>query len=310
MRVQEAHTWWVLLILAILASACSRGNVAIDFGRTEENPQVALAPPSGERIRVAVAPVLSAQPTFAMYQDLVDYMAQRLGEPVELVMGKTYAEINDLVKSGEVTLALVCTNPYLQGREDFGMELLVVPEVNSGRFYYSLLIVRSDLDIHSLEELKGRSFAFTDPLSNSGRLAPLYELALVGAKPETFFGRTIFTYSHDNSIRAVSARIVDAAAVDSIIYDQLSVMEPNVTAMATVVERWGPFGINPVVVNPKLSPELKARLRGLFLEMDEDSQGIDILRRLMVDRFVMPDDHIYDSVREMRAYLREHGLQP
>ena len=44
--------------------------------------------------------------------------------------------------------------------------------------------------------------------------------------------------------------------------------------------------------------------------MDQDPQGKQILRNLMIDRFVVPDDNIYDSVREMRSYLREHGLGP
>jgi len=72
---------------------------------------------------MAAAPVLSPLATSFRYQQLADYVAEKLGEQVKLVQGKTYAEINDLVKSGDATLALVCTNPYLEGREEFGMEL-------------------------------------------------------------------------------------------------------------------------------------------------------------------------------------------
>ncbi|KKL93098.1 hypothetical protein LCGC14_1878110, partial [marine sediment metagenome] len=49
------------------------------------------------------------------------YVGDALAMPVELIQGKTYAEINDLVRSGDVTFAFVCTNPYLQGQKDFGM---------------------------------------------------------------------------------------------------------------------------------------------------------------------------------------------
>jgi hypothetical protein len=42
--------------------------------------------------------------------------------------------------------------------------------------------------------------------------------------------------------------------------------------------------------------------------MDGDSQGRELLQRLLIDRFIVQDDSIYDSVREMRAYLREKGL--
>ncbi len=141
-------------------------------------------------------------PTSALYQQLATYFGAKLGRPVELVQGKTYAEINDLLKSGEVTVAIVCTNPYLQGRDDFGMELIAAPQVDGDVVYYSLLIVNRNSTAASLGDHRGTSFAFSDPLSNSGRLAPIYQLALRGRNPESFFSQTIFTYSHDSSIRA------------------------------------------------------------------------------------------------------------
>jgi len=226
------------------------------------------------------------------------------------VQGKTYAEINDLVKSGDVTLALVCTNPYLQGREDFGMELLVAPQVNGETVYYSLLIVGSDSTAQSLADLRDASFAFSDPLSNTGRLAPVYQLALLGEGPDTFFGRTIFTYAHDSSIRAVAEGVVAAAAVDSLVFDYMAKTEPEIATQVKVIQKWGPFGINPFVVNPRLDTGLKEQLRQVFLEMNRDPQGKVILRDLLIDRFVVPDDSIYDAVRGMRSYLREQGLGP
>jgi phosphonate transport system substrate-binding protein len=245
-----------------------------------------------------------------MYQDLADYLAGELGRPVDLVQGKTYAETNDLVKSGEATLALVCTNPYLQGQDDFGMELLAAPQVNGETVYYSLLIAGTGVEAQSLEDLRGESFAFADPLSNSGRLAPLYALAQLGETPDSFFARTIFTYAHDSSVRAVAGGIVSAAAVDSLVFDYMSAAEPDVTSRVKVLAKWGPFGINPFVVNPRLDPGLKAELRGVLLGMHEDTEGRLILKRLGLDRFVVPGDSIYDSVRAMRVFLRERGLGP
>ena len=237
-------------------------------------------------------------------------MGEKLNTPVELVQGKTYAEINDLVKSGDVTLALVCTNPYLQGREDFGMELLVAPQVSGDTVYYSLLIVGSDSTAQSLADLRDASFAFSDPLSNTGRLAPVYQLALLGEGPDAFFGRTIFTYAHDSSIRAVAEGVVAAAAVDSLVFDYMVKTEPEIATQVKVIQKWGPFGINPFVINPRLDAGLKEQLRRVFLEMDRDPPGKAILGDLLIDRFVVPDDSIYDAVREMRSYLREQGLGP
>lgn len=296
---------------AAVLTACGGDAAEIDFSRREE-PMATGSPadPVPSIIRLAIASVVSPLPTSDLYGDFARYLAGKLERDVELVQGKTYAETNDLVKSGDVTLALVCTNPYLEGREDFSMELLAAPVIDGDTVYYSLLIAGKDDDASSLQDLRGATFAFSDPLSNTGRLAPLYQLAQMGESPESFFDRTIFTYAHDSSIRAVADGIVEAAAVDSLVFDQMRTSDPEVVAKVRVVDKWGPFGIGPFVVNPGLDPVLKAQLADVLLHMDEDPQGSAILDRLGIDRLVVPDDSIYDTVREMRAYLRERGLGP
>ena len=297
-------------LAALSLIACSGSSAQVDFSRHEQPAAPTVTTSTSDVVRLAIASVLSPLPTSDLYQQLADYLGEKLDRPVELVQGKTYAEINDLVKSGDVTLALVCTNPYLQGREDFGMELLVAPQVSGETVYYSLLIAGADNTAQSLSDLRGSSFAFTDPLSNSGRLAPVYQLALMGENPDAFFGRTIFTYAHDSSIRAVAEGVVAAAAVDNLVFDYMVRAEPEIATQIKVIQTWGPFGINPLVVNPRLDSGLKEQLRGVFLEMDRDPPGKAILDNLLIDRFVVPDDSIYDAVREMRSYLREQGLGP
>ena len=148
-------------------------------------------------------------------------------------------------------------------------------------------------------DLRGKSFAFTDPLSNSGRLAPTYRLYQMEETPDSFFGKYIFTYSHDNSVRAVADNLVDGAAVDSLVYDYLISHEPDIKTKTRIITRSGPFGIPPVVVNPALNQEIKARLRGLFLDMRQDKTGREILDDLPIDRFVIGNDNAYDIIREM-----------
>lgn len=269
-----------------------------------EPPRTVTAPGDNQMLRLAVAPVYSPRESLNIYRELATYLGNRLGRPAELVQGKTYTEINDLVRSGDLTLAIVCTNAYLEGQEDFGMEALAVPQVHGETVYYSYLLVPQDSPAQSLTDLKGRTFAFSDPLSNSGRLVVVYQLQQLGYTPEAFFQRYIFTYSHDNSIEAVRKKLVDGAAVDSLVYDFMVAREPGLGTSTRIIARWGPYGINPVVVHPRLDPVLKARLRELLLTMHEVPEGAAILRGMGVDRFVLPDERLYDSVRIMRAQVR------
>jgi len=260
--------------------------------------------PRGQ-LRLAVAPVYSPRRTFQVYRDLAAHLGRASGLTAEVIQGKTYAEINDLVRSGTVTLAVVCTNAYIEGQEAFGMEAVAVPVVQQRTVYYSYLIVPRESPARRLEDLRGVTFAFSDPLSNSGRLAAVYQLLLRGETPESFFRRHIFTYSHDNSIHAVVRKVVDGAAVDSLVYDYAAAADPDIIAKTRVIERWGPYGINPIAVHPRLNPAVKRTLQRTLLGMHRTAEGRDILARLGIERFVEPDDRIYNSVRAMRARVKQ-----
>lgn len=318
-RGKRAMGLGVALVAGFLLIACtsSASGEVIDLTAVEtpppssqpalesfQSPSITTYPSSDGVLRLAVAPVYSPQTTLELYQGLADYLGQQLKRPAELVQGKTYDEINDLIRAGSITVAIVCTNAYLEGQEDFGLEALVVPQIRGETVYYSYLIVPADSPAQSLADLRGKTFAFSDPLSNSGRLVPLYELKKMGETPETFFSRTIFTYSHDNSVRAVMEKLVDGAAVDSLVYEFMADRDPAVRARTRVLARWGPFGINPVVVQPQLDPRLKEQLRTLFLSMHQSPEGQRILNMLGVDRFLPPDATSYETVRLMRAYVR------
>ncbi|MEE8473399.1 MAG: phosphate/phosphite/phosphonate ABC transporter substrate-binding protein [Dehalococcoidia bacterium] len=299
----EKHRWrwWVLFfVLPVMATACSgggRGPVIDLSGPPAVNPAPVSRSDAGEELIFAVAAVNSPLSTFTLYEEMAHLLGERLGMPARLAGSRTYAEINSLVRSRDATLALVCSGAYVYGRNEFGMEPLVVPMVDGKTTYHSYLIVSAESFITGWEGLKGRSFAFTDPMSNSGRLVPIYELWKMGETPDSLFTRHIFTYSHDSSIKAVGRGLVDAAAVDSLVYDYLVSGGDEVALNTRVIWRSPPFGINPIVVNPNLDPVLKAGLRRELLDMHSYPAGSAILKRLGIQRFVSAEDTAYDSIR-------------
>ncbi len=291
--------WWVL-------AACNQSPRKFVPLSTTTNgtPTSTIAFSDKMPLRVAVAAVISPRSTLESYDALLDYLSHRLERPVQLIQRQTYAEVNDLVRAGQVEVAFVCGGAYVEGQRDFGMELLVAPQMNGGTIYYSYLIVPSDSPARTLSDLRGKVFAFSDPLSNSGRLATAYQLAQLGTTPEAFFARTIFTYSHDNSIRAVASKLVDGAAVDSLVYESLVASDPDIGTKTHVLAKSPPYGIPPIVVPPALDAELKTQLRAALLQMHLDADGRAALARLAIDRFVSIDDSAYDSIREMARVVR------
>lgn len=250
-------------------------------------------------LRVAVASVISPKGTIQSYEPLLHYLEEQFHRPVELIQRRTYLETNELIAEGKVDLAFVCTSAYVDGHDEFGMELLAAPQVNGETTYRSFLIVPKDSPAQSMEDLQGKVFAFTDPISLSGRVYPTYLVQQLGFSPESFFAQTFFTYNHDEAIRAVANRLADGAAVDSLVYDFAVARDPDLANKVKVIHRSPPFGIPPVVVSPNLDPDLKRELQKVILGMGETEKGKKALESIGIETFTTIDDHAYDDVRNL-----------
>jgi phosphonate transport system substrate-binding protein len=248
-----------------------------------------------------VAAIISPKGTVDSYGALLDYLEAELDRPVELVQRRTYGEVNDLVQSGDVDVAFVCTSAYIVGHREFNMQLLAAPQVMGDTVYHSLLIVPADSPAQSMADLRGAVFAFTDPISTSGRNYPIWLVQQLGETPESFFSRTFYTYSHDDAIRAVADHVADGAAVDSLVYAYALEREPDLAQKTRVIHTSPAFGIPPVVVSPSARPQLVADLQDALLRMNKTAVGRAALQAAGMDGFVLIDDAVYKSVRELET---------
>lgn len=296
------HYLWCLLLALVIAgcnSAPAPTSESVFINLASLQPLPARHNQGVVPLRVSVAAVVSPQGTAESYQLLLDYLGETLDRPIELVQRRTYQETNDLIESGAVDVAFVCTSAYIIGHDQFGMELLAGPKVRGESVYYSLLIVPSSSSAKTLQDLQSKVFAFTDPISYSGRVYPTYLVQELGQTPDSFFSRTFFTYSHDEAIYAVADGLADGAAVDSLVYDFALERDPTLAERIRVIHRSPPFGIPPVVVSPNVRPQQKALLREVLLTMHETQQGREALQALGLERFVLIEDNTYDSARQI-----------
>ena len=290
-----------LALILLLAPGCSRDadTRVVDFEKTITVARPGEGSTGRPTLKVAVGAMVSPKETFVYYRQLLDYLAGKLGRQVELVQRKTYAEVSELIGKGRIDLAFICSGPYAVGRDKYGFELLATPEVHGSHFYHSYLIVNKNSPFNGIDDLKGRVFAFTDPDSHTGKLVPTYWLAERHERPETFFRKIIFTYSHDNSIVAVAKGLVDGAAVDGLVWEYYQRTNPALTSATRVIRKSEPYGMPPLVASGSVPPDLKERVRELILTMHEDPEGRQILQNLLIDRFIAPREEWYDSIRQL-----------
>ncbi|MBW7882063.1 MAG: phosphate/phosphite/phosphonate ABC transporter substrate-binding protein [Caldilineaceae bacterium] len=302
--MNQSRRWQVLLpfyFLSFLLGACTSTQAAalphIDL--SIRTPLPVAAPREIAHLRMGIAAIISPQGTVESYGDLARYLAEQLGRPVDLVQRRTYAELNDMVAAREVDLAFICTNAFVVGNEQSDMELLLAPEIDGESVYHSQLIVPIESNAQSMVDLRGKVFAFTDPMSFTGRIYPIYQLQQIGETPERFFAHTFFTYNHDRAILAVAEGVADGAAVDSLVLAYALQRNPELARKIRIIHTSEAFGIPPVVVPRQLAPRQKAQIREILLAMHENVAGRRVLRELGFDRFVVVENSTYDGVRRL-----------
>ena len=79
--------------------------------------------------------------------------------------------------------------------------------------YYSVFYVRADSPYKTIDDLKGKNLGLVDPNSTSGNNVPRFELDKVGIPDaDSYFGKVVFTGSHENAVLALAQGTVDVAA--------------------------------------------------------------------------------------------------
>ncbi len=233
------------------------------------------------------------------FMDWEKYLENQNDFDVKILFSKTYAQMNALIKEKKVDIAYVCNSSYTKLKKEKTGKLLAIPIVEESDQYYSYIIAKKDLKAESIVDFKDKLFAFTDPDSNSGSIAPKYYLLNKKFDIKTFFKSYIYTYEHGESIKAVIDGFVDGASVDSIVYSRFEQKYPDKIKTIKVIQILGPFTNSPIVVRNDLSKEKFLALQNSFINMHLDTYGKTILKKLSLDRFDMPKDQDFTNVSKM-----------
>lgn len=228
------------------------------------------------------------------------YLEQRLERPIVFVQRGSYREIADMVVNGKLDFAWVCGYPYV--RYQLNMSLVAVPIFKGKPLYRSYVIVpRTDTTTKSLLDLKGKIYAFSDPLSNSGWLAPQAELKRAGLDSGTFFRKTFYTWAHRKVVEAVADGLAQGGSVDGYVWETLNMLHPDLTARTRVVQKSAEYGFPPIVARQNISPQTLDAMRTILIRMNQDAAGQDLLKRLNLDGFEAGSNALYEGIeRNMR----------
>lgn len=266
------------------------------------NPVLAASPK--RTIRVGMTPAF-LNDQHSLLAEWRNYLQGKLGMPVEFVQRDRYRETMDLLHLGKLDFAWLCDYPFVYLKDL--VRLLVVP-LNQGRPYYrSLLLVGAEDRKHnSMADLAGGVFAYADPYSNTGYLAPRYRIRELGRDPNTYFRQTYFTWSHRKVVDAVAKGFADGGAVDSFVWETLEKVRPEATRGTRIIERSPEYGFPPFAAHRAVPADIFAKMQTVLVEMSQDASGKLLLARLNLDGFIVGQRNMYDSVAKMMAAFGEY----
>lgn len=261
----------------------------------------------GEKVVFGITGVALKEDMITM-REWSRYMEKHSGLKTELRFARSYDEIRSMIETGGVDFAYVCGATFVELDQSGAAEILAVPLSHGRAEYYSLMIARKEGGIKKLADLENKIFAFSDPKSNSGTIAPAYNVIMEGHCPKNFFKRMVFTYDHGESIRAVLEGFADAASVDSLVYESFTLRYPQKAAQLKIIERFGPYPITPIVYRHELSLAKTKSLLTAIENMSKNPEGKSILKKLSVERFVAGPIPDYAPIEKMMRYVKKSGI--
>jgi len=225
----------LLAMTALIAAACGGDDdddddAATSTSGTPAPSPTATTPPDpfkGQTLNFGLLPSEDAQKVLEEAKFLEAYLEKELkGLNVELFVGPAYAATIEAMKAGRVDFAYFGPFSYYIARAA-GAKAEAALAFQSGDTtpgYYSVVYARKDSGVSSLESLKGKEddfdYAFVDPGSTSGNLAPQYMLLAAGLNLKAIASNATFAGGHDKTAIATDAgQLQIGASFESMLYD-------------------------------------------------------------------------------------------
>jgi phosphonate transport system substrate-binding protein len=167
--------------------------------------------------------------------------------------------------------------------------------------YWASLVTYPASGIKTVAEIKGHTFAFSDPASTSGHLFPAYGLRKAGLDPDKDI-QPVYAGSHTASFEALYNHKVDAGELNS---EQLeSATQRSHYKDGDLVFLWksDPIPTDPFSVRGDLPDGFKKRLTEVLQTLDLstlDPADRKIMVGAGITRLVPQTDGAYQLIREL-----------
>jgi phosphonate transport system substrate-binding protein len=281
---------FLLAVLSLIALLSCAG-----CGRSSSSPKV---------LRVGFVPAEDAQQVIQNAQPIVAILETQLGMEVQPFVATDYTGVVEALRGNKLDIAFLTPASYVLAKNEANVRVVLKSERKGSPYYYAAIITRADSGIKTLEDLRGKTFAFGDPVSTSANVFPRKMFHERGIDPVRDFKQILYSGGHDATVLAVLNRKVDAGATYANSPDNNDtawmryLKNPEDVKKIRAIAFSEPIPADNLVINGNLDERTAKKIEEIFIELSRDPKGKQMLRDLyQIDGFVPAADKDYDSVR-------------
>lgn len=232
---------------------------------------------------------------------ITEYLEKELGFKVKGYVTQDHAAAVEALRNGEADVSFMGGLPYVLAHNHIGAEVILSEVYRGSPLYRGRIFVRKDSNITKVEELKGKSIAFADPISESGFIYPLHifvdkGLLKTSEDPQKYFSTVYFAGGYQQAIQAMANGLVDAAGVSQ--FAEFLLTPEQLTEVKWIAES-KPIPSHVVVVRKGLDSDKKIALKKALLKLNQPENKYLLQYIYSPDGYVEASHSDYKSVEEM-----------
>ena len=249
-----------------------------------------------EKLTFGLIPVAGSSSMKENFEPIRFYLEETLGVKVILKLSNDYTGTITGMQYGHIDFAYFGPKSYVEAARRAKAEAIVQEvDAESGLpGYTGLIITKKGSNLKSLDDIKGKKWAFTSSQSTSGTLVPTVMFSKKNIDPQKYFSKVVYSGGHEASILAIKSGNVDAASTNNLDYNrglgkQWNESDFNIIWKSELIPG------SPMAVRADLPLSLKVAIKGAFLSFrDKES-----LEKLKINGYIDTTDSVYDSIREL-----------
>lgn len=248
-------------------------------------------------LKVSAIPDEAPTELLRKFTPLGQYLEQQLGMKVEFVPVTDYAAVVEALAADRIDMAWLGGFTFVQARLKTGTAQPLVQRVEDENFISHF--ITADPAVKTLQDLKGKSFAFGSVSSTSGSLMPRHFMLKDGITPEAFFSRVGYSGAHDATVAWVQAGKADAGVLNASVWKKLVDAGKVDTAKVRVFATTPPYYDYNWTVRGTLDPVLAGKIKAAFLALDPArAEHKAILDLQAASRFIETKPENYTSIEQ------------